>query len=387
MADARLRTAEAELLGLHRVGDVDGWEIPGRYLRFLGGAPATELAEVARHNDQDVRSLAWLLAHLEDGARRRRPSGRRRRRATWPGLARAFARERRLGEALACLEAAIDRPIAAPPERPEDDRATPPSAGRRTAVTRPADDEPWWSPRRPADFGGAPAGVMELGPPRTAQFDRPWTTERIAVERAHLLRRIGRHLDAVDAWSMLMAAGPGGPLSSPRSSSPRSASIGCATGPARWSRLSTVSTPIERRRRLGRPEPALEADLQPPRRPRLRRRLGPAIDGREAAAVRQASSGSSRPVAPTCETSLGTTARRTRSRARRTRTAARSGTAVRPGTLDRQRAGRGREPQVGRPARPRRPTIAGRRTDASSAARNVSPAPVGSISRSVAVGR
>ena len=28
MADARLRTAEAELLGLHRVGDVEGWEIP-----------------------------------------------------------------------------------------------------------------------------------------------------------------------------------------------------------------------------------------------------------------------------------------------------------------------------------------------------------------------
>jgi uncharacterized protein YprB with RNaseH-like and TPR domain len=37
MADARLRTAEAELLGLRRMGDVDGWQIPGRYLDFLRG--------------------------------------------------------------------------------------------------------------------------------------------------------------------------------------------------------------------------------------------------------------------------------------------------------------------------------------------------------------
>ena len=36
MDDARLRTAEAQLLGLHRIGDVDGSEIPGRYLRGLG---------------------------------------------------------------------------------------------------------------------------------------------------------------------------------------------------------------------------------------------------------------------------------------------------------------------------------------------------------------
>ena len=40
MTDARLRTAEAELLGLHRVGDVEGWEIPGRYHEFLRGGSA-----------------------------------------------------------------------------------------------------------------------------------------------------------------------------------------------------------------------------------------------------------------------------------------------------------------------------------------------------------
>ena len=65
MANARLRTAEAELLGLHRVGDVEGWEIPSRYIQFLHGGAADGLVEVVRHNDQDVRSLARLLSHLE----------------------------------------------------------------------------------------------------------------------------------------------------------------------------------------------------------------------------------------------------------------------------------------------------------------------------------
>ena len=67
MIDARLRTAEANLLGLHRIGDVEGWEIPGRYLDFLRGASAAPIAEVVRHNDQDVRSLARLLVHVEQG--------------------------------------------------------------------------------------------------------------------------------------------------------------------------------------------------------------------------------------------------------------------------------------------------------------------------------
>jgi len=67
MADARLRTAEAELLGLRRVGDVDGWQIPGRYLDFLRGGPADPLVEVVRHNDQDVRSLARLVLMAQYG--------------------------------------------------------------------------------------------------------------------------------------------------------------------------------------------------------------------------------------------------------------------------------------------------------------------------------
>ena len=92
MPNARLRTAEAELLGLHRYGDVDGGEIPERYFGFLRGGPAENLVAVVRHNDQDVRSLARLLGHLEGGARGRdRARGGARRR---PGRARACVRPR-----------------------------------------------------------------------------------------------------------------------------------------------------------------------------------------------------------------------------------------------------------------------------------------------------
>ncbi len=169
LPDARLRSAEAGLLGLHRVGDVDGWEIPGRYHAFLRGGPVEPLVDVVRHNDQDVRSLAWLLAHLE--GRFADPE----RRAVAPpgdlaGLARAFARERRLGEALDCLDAAIDRAdeVAVPPPAPVTARA-----GHGAGGGAAPGDEPWWSPRRAPDFGGRPRSLPgpSSGPP-AAPVDR-----------------------------------------------------------------------------------------------------------------------------------------------------------------------------------------------------------------------
>jgi len=267
MADARLQTAEAELLGLHRVGDVEGWEIPGRYHEFLRGGPAQPLAEVARHNDQDVRSLAWLLAHLAErygdpSDRSEAPPG------DLAGLARSFAREHRLHEALGCLEAAADRPI----ERPV--RQTVSSA----AVCVAPDDAPWWSPRRPADFGGRqerPSIATVV--PRGAALAAPWTAERIAVDRAHLLRRLGRHAEAGEAWSAL-AAGPGRiaivaaiELAKIREHRLRD----------RHGALDAVDRgldAVERRRRLGRPEPSLEMDLLR-RSARLRHRIGPRSRG------------------------------------------------------------------------------------------------------------
>ena len=262
MDDARLRTAEAQLLGLHRFGDVDGAEIPGRYLRFLRSGMPDELVEVVRHNDQDVRSLARLIAHLEghlgDPDRRAEaPTG------DLAGLARAFTREHRLGEALACLDDAVGRADVTTPGSDVEIARDPGRHG----------EEPWWSPRARADFGGRPRPPLEgLGPPRTAAFHVPWTQERMTVDRAHLLRRLGRNVEAAEAWASL-AAGVG-----------RTAVVACIElAKVQEHRLrdpdAATSTTlrglaiVERRRQIGRPEPALEADLHRRLR-RLRRRSG-----------------------------------------------------------------------------------------------------------------
>jgi hypothetical protein len=264
MDDARLRTAEGQLLGLHRAGDVDGSEIPGRYLRFLRSGIPDELVEVVRHNDQDVRSLARLLAHLEvhlgDPERRSgAPAG------DLAGLARAFAGDHRLGEALACLDDAVAAADPAP-------RASASASAIGTAANPSRHgEEPWWSPRTPADFGGRqPRAVDALGPPRTSAFHLPWSHDRIAIDRAHLLRRLGRHSEAAEAWESL-AAGVG--------RSAVIASIELAKlqeHRLRDREAATRSTLrglaiVERRRQIGRPEPAMEADLLHRLR-RLRRR-------------------------------------------------------------------------------------------------------------------
>ncbi len=259
MDDARLRTAETQLLGLHRIGDVDGSEIPGRYLRFLRSGMPDELVEVVRHNDQDVRSLARLLAHLEvqlgDPDRRSgAPAG------DLAGLARAFTREHRLREALACLDDAT--------------RAEPVVAAADFGAARNPSrhgEEPWWSPRTPADFGGTPRRAFDaLGPPRTAGFHVPWNQERIAIDRAHLLRRLGRHGESAEVWESL-AAGVG--------RAAIVASIELAKVHEHRLRDREAATRatlrglaiVERRRLLGRPESVLEADLVRRLR-RLRRR-------------------------------------------------------------------------------------------------------------------
>ena len=278
MPDARLRTAEAELLGMHRIGDVEGWQIPGRYLEFLRGGPAEALAEVARHNDQDVRSLGWLLAHIETrlgdpSVRSKAPPG------DLAGLARAFTRARRLPEALGCLEAAADRPAEmGAPVRPALPAAAPP------AVRETPDDAPWWSPQRPADFGGRPRRRVSPSPfgPGSAPVAVAWTIERIAVDRAHLLRRLERYDDAAEAWTAL-AAGLG------RTAIVAAVELAKIHEHRRHDRPAALAAAIrglgtiERRRRLGRPEPALEADLIR-RIGRLRTRVAP-LGGRPTAGL------------------------------------------------------------------------------------------------------
>ena len=268
MEDARLGTVERSLLGVVRHDDVDGWEIPGRYLGFLRGGPAQPLAAVVRHNDEDVRSLGRLLVRLE------RDLGDPAVRATAPrgdlaGLARAFRRERRLEEAVACLDAALladDAP--APPE--ESAPTARPDSFRPRPVPLP--EEPWWSPRRRADFGGRPVARPSSSMlDRRQAFDRPWDATRIGVDRAHLLRRLGRLVDALEAWESL-AHGPGrtaivAAIEAAKLREHRLADVGGA--------LAAVERGLalaDRRRALGMPEPALETDLRHRWR-RLRRRL------------------------------------------------------------------------------------------------------------------
>ena len=266
MPDARLRTAEAELLGLHRVGDVEGWEIPGRYLGFLRGGSAADLIEVVRHNDQDVRSLARLLAHLDvhlgdPGQRAVAPPG------DLAGLARSYAREHRLGDAMDCLDAATDRPVVVTPRV-----GSPTQTGARSRSLEAA----WWSPRQRADFGGplvrsAVRSATEVT--RAGSIDEPWTVERIAVDGAHMLRRIGRHADAADAWSAL-TAGPGRTAVVAAIELAKINEHRLRDQPAALMASLRGLAAIDRRRRIGRPEPALEADLLR-RVARLTRRIGP----------------------------------------------------------------------------------------------------------------
>ncbi|MEZ0240350.1 MAG: ribonuclease H-like domain-containing protein, partial [Chloroflexota bacterium] len=199
MPDARLRSAETVLLGLRRTGDVEGWEIPARYIDFLRSGEPTRLLDVVRHNDEDVRSLARLLVHVDQGYADR---------ARWPeapagdlaGLARAFSSHGRIAEALACIEAAIDAP-AAPNVYPAMTRRGWGEGSPRRVD--PDDDGPWWSPRRRPDFGGRPGRHASTGSWPAAEgshLDAPWTEVRLSVERARLLRRVGRYREAEETW-------------------------------------------------------------------------------------------------------------------------------------------------------------------------------------------
>jgi hypothetical protein len=247
MADARLRTVETDLLGVERHEDVEGWQIPGRYLDFLRLGIVEPLIEVVRHNREDVRSLARLLADVEArfavaGALDSADPG------DLAGLARAYGREGRLDEALACLDAAV--------------RGRPRPAGG-------ADDDDWWLPKRPVDYGGRPRRpAVAFGPPRV---DSPWTEDRILVERARLLRRLGRFADAAAVWEAI-GAGAG----------PLSAHAWIEVAKLREHRLRDLPGAfaaserawrvVERRRQIGRFDPALDEALAG-RLARLGRRL------------------------------------------------------------------------------------------------------------------
>lgn len=367
LPDARLGTVESVLLGLRRHADVSGWEIPARYLEYLRFGEPAALLEVVRHNDEDVRSLARLLVHVDRGY----ADGDR-----WPeapagdlaGLARAYAGAGRHEEALACLESAIAGSLLHRNARPPfpDPRRGLGQAGLAGAMavrdigpavtyrSDPDEDGPWWSPRHRPDFGGRPGrhALPHSWPaPDPVRRDAPWTESRLLGERARLLRRLGRSRDAEAAWTELVGAG--GTLA---------ALAWIEVAKLREHQLrdphgaleaaSLAASVVERQARLGRRLPRLESALAR-RISRLRTRLLRA-----------------QALAPRVE----------RRRIRRS-TASSSGTPDRPGPSVASdavaAASRTSDPRPdGRPARD------GSSLTATIAARSTSPAPVGSTAPS-----
>jgi uncharacterized protein len=57
-----LAVLEKQIAGLHRVGDVPGYEIPSRFFKFVRTGDARPLEAVMEHNRLDLISLAALLA-------------------------------------------------------------------------------------------------------------------------------------------------------------------------------------------------------------------------------------------------------------------------------------------------------------------------------------
>jgi hypothetical protein len=292
MTDARLASVEAELLGLRRHADVAGWEIPSRYLDYLRFGEPGPLLEVVRHNDEDVRSLARLLVHIDrdyadEGRWPEAPSG------DLAGLARAFSREGRHESALACIDAALAAGPATP-ERPirEDAILAPERARLAVRESRP-DDEPWWSPRRAPDFGGRPgryAIADAWDAAESGRRDAPWTETRMLAERGRLLRRLGRFRDAESAWLGIAASrGVLGTLAWVEVAKLREHRLGDLPGAIEAANAALRLA--ERQAWLGRPLPRLEVALGH----RLAR-LGSRV------ARRQATSATRRRIAPSVGT-------------------------------------------------------------------------------------
>lgn len=153
LPDARLASVEAAVCGVRREHDLPGGLVPARYLDYLRSGHGGLLREVLEHNRQDVVSMALLLRVLaEDLA----PVGRtgRSSHSVHPGdlggLGRAYARRQRHQEALACFDSALERVV-----------------------------DPWEAQRY----------------------------EPIAVDRARLLTRLGRRIEAEGAWHAIALEG------------------------------------------------------------------------------------------------------------------------------------------------------------------------------------
>lgn len=64
LGSCRLGRLEELILGLERVGDLPGSEVPQRYFDFLKTGDMSLLEDVIKHNRQDIATLATLLVRL-----------------------------------------------------------------------------------------------------------------------------------------------------------------------------------------------------------------------------------------------------------------------------------------------------------------------------------
>jgi uncharacterized protein YprB with RNaseH-like and TPR domain len=106
-ASCSLATLERTLAGVHRVGDVPGFEIPSRYFQFIRGGDPRPLQAVLEHNRLDLVSLALVMARaltLID-----RGPGATRDPYECLGLARIYDRAGLPDEAEASYMRAVDR--------------------------------------------------------------------------------------------------------------------------------------------------------------------------------------------------------------------------------------------------------------------------------------
>ena len=111
-----LAVLEKHIAGLHRVGDVPGYEIPSRFFRFVRDGDARPLEAVLEHNRLDLISLAAVLARAITLITRGPGEARTAQEAY--GLARVYERAGAPDNAEASLLRTIDfaRRVGAEPE-------------------------------------------------------------------------------------------------------------------------------------------------------------------------------------------------------------------------------------------------------------------------------
>jgi len=99
-----LADLERKVLGLRRVGDVPGAEIPGRYVGYLRGGDARLLEPVLEHNRLDLVSLGLLAGlacrFVRDGALATAGA------AQALGLGRVYEKVGRIDSAITCYQSA-----------------------------------------------------------------------------------------------------------------------------------------------------------------------------------------------------------------------------------------------------------------------------------------